>query len=351
MIGGLMLTVALGVLAAIVAACLYNLAVVVQAKEVRTVPLEHSMQVSLLGRLLRRPRWVAAIGIDVVAVALQGGALMLAPLTVVQPADAAGLVVLLVAGASYLKEPVGRREWSAVAGIGIGVVVLALAAPERSTDHADGAALTIPLVALGVVALVPFALARTKRGIPPAVMVLGAGLAFAWSAFGIKLISDHLSTGDWAGAIGWAIPTFALGAVGTVSEMSAFQRWPATRVAPVVFVIELVVPVALAVLIGGEAWEGTGQIAALSAALALVVGCAAALASSKQVAGMISAEAGPGQAADADATGPGQPASASTSDAADGAAAGTVSGSSGAASAAASAEDSSARDVATSARP
>ena len=347
-----MVTVALGVLAAIVAACLYNLAVVVQAKEVRTVPLEHSMQVSLLGRLLRRPRWVAAVGIDVFAVALQGAALMLAPLTVVQPADAAGLVVLLIAGAQYLKEPVGRREWAAVAGIGVGVAVLALAAPERSTDHADGAALLIPLLALGVVALIPFLLARTRRGIPPVVMVLGAGLAFAWSAFGIKLISDHVATGAWAGAVAWAIPTFALGAVGTVSEMSAFQHWPATRVAPVVFVIELVVPVGLAVFIGGEAWNGgLGQVAALSAGLALVVGCAAALAASDQVAGMMSAEAGPVQ--DGGTKAPDAPGSASarTCEAADGADAGAVSGASGAASADRSADDSSARDVATSAKP
>ncbi len=351
MIGATVATVALGVLAAVIAACLYNLSVVVQAKEVRTIPVEHSMQASLLGRLLRRPRWVAAISLSALAVLIQGGALMLAPLTVVGPADAVGLVVLLVVGAHYLQEPVGGREWSAVFGIGVGVVVLALAAPERSTDNASGTALLIPLVVLGLIALVPFVMARTQRGIPPVVMVVGAGLAFAWSAFGVKLISDHISTGGWAAAVLWAIPTFALGATGTVSEMSAFQRLPATRVAPVIFVIELVVPVGLAVFIGGEAWNGgADQIVLLSLALALVVGCASVLASSKKVAGMMSAEA-EAEAAQAGGSRVPAPANARTSDAAEGADLGEVSGTSSVAIAERSAESSSERESATSARP
>src|SRR5438105_1238462 len=87
-----------GLLLAALASLLFNAAIVLQATEARAVPADHGLRLSLLGRLLRRPRWVAGIVLSIAAVALQVLALTLAPLTVVQPADAAGLVLLLTVG-------------------------------------------------------------------------------------------------------------------------------------------------------------------------------------------------------------------------------------------------------------
>ena len=88
----------LGILLAAAASSCFNLAIVVQAREARAVGREHSMQLSLLGQLARRRRWLAGLALSALAVPLQTLALTLAPLSVVQPADAVGLVVLLVAG-------------------------------------------------------------------------------------------------------------------------------------------------------------------------------------------------------------------------------------------------------------
>ena len=86
-------------------------------------------------------------------------ALLLAPLTVVQPCLASGLVVLLWLGATKLGETPGRREFVAVAAIVAGVAGVAWAAPERTTDHAGTAAiaLALGLVAIPIVAPVPAA--------------------------------------------------------------------------------------------------------------------------------------------------------------------------------------------------
>lgn len=47
------------------------------------------------------------------------------------------------------------------------------------------------------------------------------------------------------------------GAIGTLSEQSVLQRRRATQVAPLVFVIELLVPVGLAVTVIGENWSNS----------------------------------------------------------------------------------------------
>jgi uncharacterized membrane protein len=77
--------------------------------------------------------------------------------------------------------------------------------------------------------------------------------------------------------------------VGTLTEQTALQRRPATQVAPIVFAVELLVPVALAVVVVGEDWERSST-AGIVAALALVVGGAFALGRTPTVAGMLEAE-------------------------------------------------------------
>jgi drug/metabolite transporter (DMT)-like permease len=64
------------------------------------------------------------------------------------------------------------------------------------------------------------------------------------------------------------------------------QRRQATQVAPIIFAVELLVPVALAVLVVGEDWERESLVGIL-AALALVVGGAFTLARTPTVARML----------------------------------------------------------------
>ena len=56
---------------------------------------------------------------------LQAGSLLLAPVTVVQPTLAIGVVFLLVIGVRVLGEDIGRREVVAVGAIVAGVTGLA----------------------------------------------------------------------------------------------------------------------------------------------------------------------------------------------------------------------------------
>src|SRR5215471_651029 len=106
--------VALGIAAAVGASLLYNTSIALQALEVRDTSPEYALRVSLIGRLLRNRRWLGATVLGFLGWPLEIVALLLAPLTVVQPCLASGLVLLLVLGVKKLGETPGRREYMAV---------------------------------------------------------------------------------------------------------------------------------------------------------------------------------------------------------------------------------------------
>src|SRR4051794_28591787 len=124
---------ALGAVAAVTASALFSAGLVLQSLEARTVPAERTFRLSLIGGLLGRRRWVLGGVLMVIGFAVHVGALLLAPLTVVQPSLAAGLVVLLVVGARSDGEQIRSREVLAVGAISLGVLGLTLTAPERTT--------------------------------------------------------------------------------------------------------------------------------------------------------------------------------------------------------------------------
>ena len=119
----------IGVACACVASILFDLGVALQAMEARDVSHDHSLRPSLLGRLVARPRWVFATLLGVAGWPFHVVALLLAPLTVVQPALASGLLLLLVLGDRMLGERVGSLEVGAVMAIILGVAGMAWAAP------------------------------------------------------------------------------------------------------------------------------------------------------------------------------------------------------------------------------
>ncbi len=76
-------------------------------------------------------RWLLGTGLSILGFPLQVLALPLAPLVVVQPALAAGLLVLMFLAQRMLGEHAGRYEYMAMGAIVIGVLGAALSAPPR----------------------------------------------------------------------------------------------------------------------------------------------------------------------------------------------------------------------------
>lgn len=293
----------LGIVAAVGASVLYNTSIALQALEARQVPGEHSLRVSLLGRLVRNRRWLGATALGLVGWPLEIVALLLAPLTVVQPCLASGLILLLWLGATRLGEGPGWREWGAVAAVVAGVTGVALAAPERTTDHADTAAIAIALAVVAIPILAPYALHRRFRHSPhqegvnvgsvntlALLATVSAGCGYAWTAIASKLLTDELAAGALLVAVAWLATAAASEGVALLSEMSALQRRPATHVAPTMFAVQIVVPVLLAPLIFGESWGDTPlDGAVLVGAIAVAIAGTIFLAGSRTVGAVIEA--------------------------------------------------------------
>ena len=247
---------ALGIVAAIGASLLYNTSIALQALEAREVPVEHTLRPSLIGRLLRSRRWIGATALGFLGWPLEIVALLLAPLTVVQPCLASGLILLLWLGATKLGEAPGVREGLAVGAIVLGVAGVAWAAPDRSTDHAGTAAIALALALVAIPIALPYLLRR--RGRPAGTLaVISAGCGYAWTAIASKLLTDELAVGALLVAAAWLATAAASEGLALLSEMSALQERPATRVAPVMFAVQVLVPVVLAPLIFNESWATT----------------------------------------------------------------------------------------------
>jgi drug/metabolite transporter (DMT)-like permease len=263
--------VSAGVLLALAAACCFQGGYVIQAIEVRA---EGERAGWLLRRLARRGRWVAGLGISVVGAVLQVTALTQAPVAVVQPVIALGLVLLLVLARSILREPVGAREIGGVAAVVAGVSVAVVAAPDLSLGDVDvpGTAVLLSLLALGAVA------GRLASG-DPRLLVVSAALASALAVLCLKLVADAADHGSWLAAAGWLGAAGLAGLLALDAEMRALQGLAATRVAPVILAAQVLVPVGAAALLLGEDWSATplGGVA-LAAATLVVAGGAALLA-------------------------------------------------------------------------
>ena len=276
---------ALGAVAGVTASALFSAGLVLQSLEARTVPAEHALRLSLIGCLLGRLRWVVGGALMLIGFAFHVGALMVAPLTVVQPSLAAGLLVLLAVGRRTEDEPVAARDLGGVAAITLGLVGLTLAAPARTTLSAGAASLAVALGAVAALALLPHAVALVEprhRQAGSLLAGIGAGAAYALAGLTTKLFSDDVDTGDWLGAPLWLGVTALAGTLALVDQTTALQRRAATQVGVIVYVMPVVVPVLLAPVLVGEDWGSSplGRMP-LGLSLAAVCGGAAALATSR----------------------------------------------------------------------
>ncbi len=285
--------IALGFGLATAAACCYETGYALQAIEARRAPAERALKPSLMTHLIRRPLWVGATALSLVGWPLQILALTHAPLTLVQPVLALGLLLLLVLGVRILGEHVGPREIAAVVLIIASVGVFAWAAPREPGEVERSAGLVIALGILAVVTVTPYLIGLiAHRPFPMLMLVASAGAADGMAAFVAKIVAQDASEGALLAVIAWAALVAAVVLVGVISESTALQRFAATRVAPTVLVMQIVIPVVMAPLVGGEGWSNTplGGAVLVMALVTVALG-AGLLASSPAVAQLAVGEA------------------------------------------------------------
>ena len=280
----------LGFAAALVAALLFSGGTVLQALDAKQTDDKLALTPGLIARLVRRRRWLLGTALAILGWPLQVIALQLTSITVVQPTLMIGILLLLAAGHRALGEPIGAREWLAASAIGIGVAGAVVAAPDRSTDVAEG---FIVIAVFGVLAAVVFAPFIRRPGTPPRqlLVVISAGTGYAFTGLSTKFLGDAMSEAAWAIAGVWLLATIVIALFGLMSDMTSLQRWPATRVAPITFALETVVPVALAPALTDETVRDLpGDGLPLLLAIVLVTVGAVVLGRSQAVGAMMEAD-------------------------------------------------------------
>jgi drug/metabolite transporter (DMT)-like permease len=275
---------AVGAVAASFASVLYNTGLLLQAEASRREPVSVMFAPGLLVRLVQRRRWLAGSAIAVLGWPVHAFALTRAPLTVVQPLLALGLIVPLAFGKRMLGEHV---QWRDVLNIGVlvaGGSLLVAFAPPRSNLTGASVQVAIALAVLATVLLCAMLLAafvRHRRGL---LLMLAAGVGFALSSLTTKLLADAFSRREWVALAIWLAVTAAAGGVALIGEMNALQVSAASTVAALVLALETIVPVTLAPFLFGEAVGGSAPSELLrSAAFAMTIGAAIVLTRARSV--------------------------------------------------------------------
>jgi drug/metabolite transporter (DMT)-like permease len=256
-----------GLVAALVAAALFNIGVALQALEARKAPKKLGLKVGIIGHLLRRPLWLLGIALEFLGLIPQLLALAWAPFAVVQTALAAGLALLLFIGARYLGERVDGRALVGVALLIGGVALVSWGAPAHAEAHRGGIALIAVVTATAILALAPFALQRVglDRGM---VLVVCSGAGFAGANIATKLGSDDFGLHHWPNAAAWGVVALGLGVVATITGMTAFQKCAAIVAVPISTAVQTFLPIVLEPLFLREHYRSlTTQVAPLAVGL------------------------------------------------------------------------------------
>jgi drug/metabolite transporter (DMT)-like permease len=285
--------VALGVAIAVCSAALYDVGYVLEKQALAALPPLRLRPIELIRTVVRSRRWLVGFVAMLAGLALQVLALTLAPVTVVQPVLAAGVLALVVVGRLVLGERLGSRDRAAVALVLAAVVAIAISAGSGARlAHAAPAARFAAMTALVTLLAAGagwFALRGGRRAggrRDAAALALAAGLLYGIGALAEKAVATRLvGHGLVDGAVsslGTAYPWVFL--VATFGGLMAFQvglqRQPASLLVPLSNVVSGGCALVGASLVFGElllpaGWWSLPRWLGFAAVLAAVVVLAA----------------------------------------------------------------------------
>jgi drug/metabolite transporter (DMT)-like permease len=240
--------VLLGLAGALSAAVAYGAGSVLQGVAARRTHTGAALDPRLLLRLARQAPYVAGLGLDLAGFALSVVALRTLPLFAVQAAVASSIGVTALLAAFVLHERPSRREWTALAAIGVGLVLLAAAAAPDEARALTGGPRVALLAALPVVVAGGYVAARRRHAV-----ALGALAGIAYGGVGVAARTVRVPDPLWHGLsdpLVWAL--VAYGVLGTLLYATALQRGSVTSATAALFAVETVVPAAFGIAFLGD---------------------------------------------------------------------------------------------------
>ena len=282
----------LGAGLAVASAVLYDLGYVLEKQALNRLPPLRLSPRGVLRVARSSRRWLAGFAAMLLGLALQVGALTLAPVSVVMPILAGGLIALAAAGSSVLGEALNRRHRAALA-----LVILAVIAVAASAHNSGELSRRVPgvrFLVLGAILATAAALSaraglRSRDRAPGRVslaglvgIALGAGLLYGLGALSEKAVATRLvGLGLVKGAVSslatlypWAFLAATL--AGMLLFQVGLQKNPASLMASLTNVTSTVCALVGASVVFGEAavpsnWWSLLRVAGFACVLASVV--------------------------------------------------------------------------------
>ncbi|MEU0501169.1 DMT family transporter [Nocardia sp. NPDC005998] len=258
---------------ALIGALLFALAAVAQQHAAAAVPEGQS----LMGSLVRSPRWWAGIVGDAGGYAMQVAALALGPVLLVQPMLVSMLIFALPLSARLNKRRIAPRTWATAIALAVALAVfLIVGDPTKGNTTAPLRDWIPPLTAL--LAALAVALAVGVKSADPTRRALlfgvvgGAlfGLAAALTSYVTELFDDGLGhvLSSWQT---WAL--IASGVIGLYLQQRAYQAGPLVASLPAVTIAEPLAAAFIGITVLDERLR-TDNLGLLAIAIAVITMCA-----------------------------------------------------------------------------
>lgn len=272
-----------GAAVAVCSAILYIAGYVLEKQALTELPPVPPHPVELLRAAGASRRWRTGFVVMLVALGLQVVALTLAPVSVVQPILAGGLIALAAAGSRVLGERLSGRHKAALALVLSAVILIAASARGGGglSERVPAGRFLLVAALVGAAAVLTAGSARRQRSGGLAAVAVGAGLlyglgAVAEKAVATRLVGHGLLGGAWS-ALGTAYPWLFLAVTlaGMVLFQTGLQAHPASLMASLTNVVSTACALAGASVIFGEAllppgWWALPRVAGLAAVIAAV---------------------------------------------------------------------------------
>ncbi len=252
-----------GTAVAVLAAALYNVGYILEKRALTDIPPLGVNPLRLVTTVTRSRLWLGGFAAMVAGLILQVAALTMAPVSVVQPVLAGGLVVLVVAGGPLLGEQLGRRQRTALVLVLAAVVAIAVSSRPgahlaSSVPSHSFAALALPVALVAAVAGWWGVRSKAAPMFTSAALAGAAGLLYGLGAVAEKAVATKVvGRGVVNGALSalvspypWLFLIVTFG--GLVVFQLALQRHPASVVAILSNVVSSICALAGASIVFGE---------------------------------------------------------------------------------------------------
>lgn len=241
-----------GLIGAAAAAIAYGAATVLQAIGVQRIAAVPA-GVTLWRRLAAGRLYALGLILDVLGFLASVTALRTLPLFLVESAVASSVAVTAVLAVLVLDLRLRRAEITALAVIGVGLVLLAVSAEPGAAHHADAAAGWVLLGSVALVALV-LLIGLRDANFPRASLILATAAGAGYGLVGITARALAVRDPWWRTAADPVLWTLvAQAALAAIAYGFALHRGRVTTVAAITMVVETVFPAIVGLVFLGDA--------------------------------------------------------------------------------------------------